>query len=369
MASAEVSNPYLPLLRSSSSAIFLLGAGISTSIGIPDFRSKDGLYASLKLEEYGLNAPEDLFDYEHFCASPAGFFKWSLDSLTLQTTGSKFHRFLSTLKNLHRIYTQNIDGLESSSGVPDSKIVHCHGSLQNSTCQTCNHKCPTPSFTGEVPLCPVPTSPLVVGPRTSSRGKKKQKLTCEGILKPDITFFGEPLQSVVSKTIGKDRLKSDLITVVGTSLKVEPFSKIVNCFEGKKVLVNRDYVGFPGEGRWDCVFLCDSDEVVEEEGTTWREVVKGVFLGRGGVWCEERYQKLLSKKKEKGQGQGQGQGAEPVVVETVTCDACMTKTGKPFYTCEICEGFDLCEGCVGKEEGGKRHRVEEGEDHRFRFCA
>lgn len=78
MSSPSFTNPYLPLLHSSSTPIFLLGAGISTSLGIPDFRSSEGLYATLKLEEYGLNAAEDLFDYEHFCGERIAPRIWSV---------------------------------------------------------------------------------------------------------------------------------------------------------------------------------------------------------------------------------------------------------------------------------------------------
>ncbi|GMI16688.1 hypothetical protein TrLO_g10849 [Triparma laevis f. longispina] len=352
MSSPSLSNPYLPLLHSSSTPIFLLGAGISTSLGIPDFRSSEGLYATLKLEEYGLNAAEDLFDYEHFCASPFGFFKWARNSLTLHTTGSKFHHFLATLKNLHRVYTQNIDGLEFIAGVPQNKIVECHGSLKNSTCLSCGHTSPTSSFTGSTPLCSVPAPPQIQGERKSSRYSNIEKLICGGILKPNITFFGEPLPPYVSKSIGKDRGKGDLVTVVGTSLKVEPFSKILRVFEGRKVLVNRDFVAFPGGGEWDWVFLCDSD-VIGEEGGEWVEVVDRVFVGKGGIWDSEKYQKSLIKKE-----------TTTFVVETVTCDCCGGKTTKPFYTCVVCEGYDLCEQCV--KVGEVKHKAEEGQQHVFR---
>jgi NAD-dependent SIR2 family protein deacetylase len=39
----------------------MAGAGISVSAGIPDFRSKGGLYDTIKLD-YDMDRPEQLFD-------------------------------------------------------------------------------------------------------------------------------------------------------------------------------------------------------------------------------------------------------------------------------------------------------------------
>ncbi|CAI5723501.1 unnamed protein product [Peronospora destructor] len=49
---------------------------------------------------------------------------------------------------------------------------------------------------------------------------------CRGVLKPEITFFGEILDDKVSTTITKDRLQADLLLVIGTSLKVAPVMEI-----------------------------------------------------------------------------------------------------------------------------------------------
>ncbi|OMH84077.1 NAD-dependent protein deacetylase sirtuin-2 [Zancudomyces culisetae] len=53
--------------------IILSGAGISTSAGIPDFRSpKTGLYANLK--KYNLPYPEAIFVLSYFADKPEPFF-------------------------------------------------------------------------------------------------------------------------------------------------------------------------------------------------------------------------------------------------------------------------------------------------------
>jgi NAD-dependent histone deacetylase SIR2 len=62
----------LNLLRRSKNIMILTGAGISTSCGIPDFRSEGGLYAQLK-DEWGLEDPQEMFDIGYFRERPEVF--------------------------------------------------------------------------------------------------------------------------------------------------------------------------------------------------------------------------------------------------------------------------------------------------------
>lgn len=64
----------LALLRDAKNIIVLSGAGISTSCGIPDFRSADGLYAQLQAEgKYDLDDPHQMFDINFFQERPEVF--------------------------------------------------------------------------------------------------------------------------------------------------------------------------------------------------------------------------------------------------------------------------------------------------------
>lgn len=49
----------------------------------------------------------------------------------------------------------------------------------------------------------------------------------DGVIKPDITFFGERLPASINRAVDADSRVADLVLVMGTSLKVAPVSKII----------------------------------------------------------------------------------------------------------------------------------------------
>lgn len=53
-------------------------------------------------------------------------------------------------------------------------------------------------------------------------------LTCKNVIKPSIVFFGEELPSRFKFLHANDFEECDLLIVMGTSLKVLPFSSLIN---------------------------------------------------------------------------------------------------------------------------------------------
>lgn len=203
---------FVKVLKKAKKIVVIAGAGISVSSGIPDFRSKDGIYAMARKMDVVLPEPECLFQIDYFRDDPAPFFEVVRNAFANSPKPSPTHWFLKLLqdkKKLLRVYTQNIDGLEQAAGV--SKCIPCHGSFAFSKCMRCKKRVPTSSLmsviqAGVIPTCSEPN--------------------CRGVLKPEITFFGEILDDKVSTMITKDRLQADLLLVMGTSLKVAPVMEI-----------------------------------------------------------------------------------------------------------------------------------------------
>ena len=142
------------LLRASKRILVLVGAGISVSSGVPDFRGPKGVFAMV--EEMGLLTggsggllfPEDIFDAECFASDPVPFFK-VCSRLLLPKEGESLpkpslsHAFIAELAKagkVRRVVTQNVDGLELDAGISDALVVHAHGSFGTASCVKCRGK-------------------------------------------------------------------------------------------------------------------------------------------------------------------------------------------------------------------------------------
>ncbi len=230
--------------------VWQCGAGISTSAGIPDFRSPDtGLYA--QLSKLDLPYPEAVFDISFFRDNPLPFYKLAHELYPGNYKPTLSHFFLRLLSEkglLLKVFTQNIDCLERKAGVPEDKIVEAHGSFAHHRCIECKTAYPDDMMKEAVQNCEVP---YCLGPH------------CNGLVKPDIVFFGEqlPEEFHLNKTLPA---AADLCIIMGTSLTVHPFASLPGyCAEGvPRVLINLDRVGSLGSRADDVLLLMDCDSGV-----------------------------------------------------------------------------------------------------------
>ncbi|POS77612.1 NAD-dependent histone deacetylase SIR2 [Diaporthe helianthi] len=254
-----------------SRIVVMTGAGISTAAGIPDFRSPNtGLYSNLAR----LNLPyaEAVFDISYFRQNPDPFYVLAKELYPGTYSPTVSHAFIALLakKNLLRmLFTQNIDCLERQAGVPGELIVEAHGSFATQRCIECKTAFPEDKmkeyvFQGEVPRC---------------EDKK-----CDGLVKPDIVFFGEQLPEQFHKNRHVPSY-GDLALVIGTSLTVQPFASLPEMVhdDTPRVLFNLERVGSLGSRPDDVLVLGDCDSGVRkladelgwgaELDAMWREIV------------------------------------------------------------------------------------------------
>ena len=192
--------------------IICCGAGISTSSGIPDFRSR-GPYLNRILEKYGLDSPETISDIDYFDEHPEPFFERSMALMPglgkfFPTPTHYFIRFLIEKGIVLKYFTQNIDGLEKQAGISMNDMVMCHGHFYTGHCRKCNKEYDQSYYLEDV------------------REGKVPYWECGGVVKPDIVFFGEPLPNKFFKSVD-DFDECDFLLVMGTSLSVYPFANLV----------------------------------------------------------------------------------------------------------------------------------------------
>jgi NAD-dependent deacetylase len=207
------------LLAESRSLCVLTGAGISAESGIKTFRDSDGLW-----EEHAI---EDVATPEGFSRDPK--LVWSFYNarrkaadvatpnpahlaLSRLEMGFKRQRRLKPRKETSAIInsrqkliatmtvlTQNIDGLHQQAG--SQNILELHGSVWKVRCTDCGIV--STEFPLELPIPPVCEA-------------------CDGLLRPDIVWFGESLDSEVVSMAEAAVRASDVFLVVGTSAVVQP---------------------------------------------------------------------------------------------------------------------------------------------------
>ncbi|EFO92296.1 CRE-SIR-2.1 protein [Caenorhabditis remanei] len=261
------------LFKTRKNILILTGAGVSVSCGIPDFRSKDGIYARLRGEFPNLPDPTAMFDIRYFRNNPAPFYNFAREIFPGQFTPSVSHRFIKELESAGRLlrnYTQNIDTLEHQTGI--KRVVECHGSFSKNTCTECGDQ----------------TDGMVIREDVLAMRVARCK-KCDGVIKPNIVFFGEDLGKDFHRCVTEDKNKVDLIVVIGSSLKVRPVALIPHCV-GKdvpQILINRESLPHYNA---DIELLGNCDDIIRD-----------ICFSLGGSFAEmiASYDTIMEEKKQK----------------------------------------------------------------------
>ena len=193
-------------LRRAERAVVFTGAGVSTLSGIPDFRSPQGLYRTFDAGK--------LFDIDSFRKDPAYFYTHARDFIygLDRHQPNLVHTVCARLERLGRVrgvITQNIDMLHQRAG---SRVVwEVHGSPACHHCLNCWHEYAFDAIRAE--LC----ADAACVPHCRA---------CGGVIKPDITFFGERLPEQAFAQSARLAGAADLMLVLGTSLVVQPAASL-----------------------------------------------------------------------------------------------------------------------------------------------
>ncbi|CAR26909.1 ZYRO0C04246p [Zygosaccharomyces rouxii] len=261
-------------LRHSKRIVTVAGAGISVAAGIPDFRSKTGLFKSLSgKKSTGLSSGKDLFDFNQVYSCDEMSIKFNgmitdLHRLAQESQSTAFHSMLNEIAaegRLQRLYTQNIDGLDTRLTHLNTKIplekpapvtIQLHGSINHVECNMCSKidkldpsifKCnseDTTNGTQVVPTCSqceeYEAVRMVAGLRSKGVGKLRPRVVLYNEMHPEGDLIGE----ITSHDIKK---KPDCLIVVGTSLQIpgvkqlcKQFVQTIRARKGIVLYLNKD---------------------------------------------------------------------------------------------------------------------------------
>lgn len=198
------------------------GAGISAESGIPTYRGEDGVWDKYDPSKYA--------DIRYFRKEPSyywNFFKDVRCPVLKKAQPNKAHLALAGFEEagkLSAIITQNIDGLHQLAG--SKRVLELHGNTRRILCLECGEAYGIDAIYKKIES--------QLPPHCSK---------CNGVLKPDVVFFGESLPSTVLDEAITETRSCDLFLVVGSSLVVQPAASLpVMAKENgaSLVIVNKD---------------------------------------------------------------------------------------------------------------------------------
>ncbi|XP_036412202.1 NAD-dependent protein deacetylase sirtuin-6 [Colossoma macropomum] len=201
------------LIRDSQYMVVHSGAGISTSVGIPDFRGPKGVWT---MEEKG-ETPH--FDTTFEDAKPS---LTHMALLQLQRAGY-----------LKYLISQNVDGLHLRSGFPRDRLSELHGNMFVEECEKCGKQYVRDTVIGVMGLKPTGRYCEV----TRSRGLR----ACRGKLISTILDWEDSLPDRDLNRADEASRRADLALTLGTSLQIKPSGDLPLLTKrtgGKVVIVN-----------------------------------------------------------------------------------------------------------------------------------
>ena len=195
------------MVDSARRVVGFTGAGLSTESGIPDYRSKGGIwerYQPVYFQEFLADEEKRRTYWERHLAT------WPAIRDARPNKGHAFFVSLARAGRLAGVVTQNIDGLHEQSGIPAELLVNLHGSARTVVCLQCAARYPSEEIAAAADLSRA--IPACAG--------------CGGLLKPDTVSFGQPLRPGDIVRAGRMAAGCDLLIAMGSTLIVSPASEI-----------------------------------------------------------------------------------------------------------------------------------------------
>mmetsp|Transcript_2217 Transcript_2217/g.2936 ORF Transcript_2217/g.2936 Transcript_2217/m.2936 type:complete len:265 (-) Transcript_2217:52-846(-) len=209
-------------LSEAQNVVVFTGAGISVESGIPDFRSKGGLWEKFDPNIYA--------NYQNFLQEPKKFWEMAqeMNKIVMGAKPNPAHIALAELEAMGKVtavITQNIDNLHQQAG--SKKVFELHGGSDTASCIGCKEK-----YTAEFIKEQLQSGVEV--PRCSK---------CKQLVKTDVILFGEGLPRDVIEGAMEAAQNCDALIVIGSSLTVSPANMLppmARMSGAKLIFINKD---------------------------------------------------------------------------------------------------------------------------------
>ena len=203
----------------------LTGAGCSTNSGIPDYRDIKGNWKRQQPVTYQAFMAEAATRQRYWARSLSGWRRFG------HAEPNDAHRALSRLEAVGKselVLTQNVDRLHQAAG--NEKVIDLHGRLDLVRCLGCERKMMRAELQDE--LTRLNAGWLDLDARDAPDGDADLESHdfstfvvpacrhCDGLLKPDVVFFGESVPRDAVEAASGHLRQADAMLIVGSSLMV-----------------------------------------------------------------------------------------------------------------------------------------------------
>jgi NAD-dependent SIR2 family protein deacetylase len=206
--------------------LVLSGAGLSTESGIPDYRGPTGLARRATPMTYQTFTGSAEARRRYWARSHLG---WQHIGRAVPNAGHHAVAELGRRGLLAGIITQNVDGLHQAAGASD--VTELHGSLHRVTCLSCgqrtartdlHHRLATanPGWGATSAAVINPDGDAVLDADATDSFRVVDCLSCQGVLKPDVVFFGENVPRPRVEACYAMVEQASSLVVLGSSLTV-----------------------------------------------------------------------------------------------------------------------------------------------------
>lgn len=209
---------FAEMINECNNIVFFGGAGVSTESGVKDYRSKDGLYNTVK--DFGVS-PEKILSRSFFRKNPDVFYEFFRKYFVMEAEPNQAHKAIAELEKkgkLRAVITQNIDNLHQKAG--SCEVIELHGNTREFFCDACGKKENTPKVMEEIMAGNVPKC-----------------VHCGGVIRPNVVMYEERLHENVPERAIWNIDNADMLIVGGTSLVVNPAASFVRYFRGKYLVI------------------------------------------------------------------------------------------------------------------------------------